>query len=255
MKTKNLLTLFLMLLALMAKADDMQVVTSPQDGCFTICSSVSADKCVIVSDANEAEVVSTVVTCLKSDLKAVTRKTFYSYNTVQEGKNMILVGTIGQSTYIDQLIADGKIDVSDVRGKWEAFGLQVVDNPMEGVSKALVIFGSQPRATAYGMFELSRMTGVSPWIWWADVAPTIKTQLYVTQGRKVFGSPSVKFRGIFLNDEDYGLRPWAAKNMDKNLNNFGPNTCLLVREDQYPPDYEVRHLHGLQSLRADAARQ
>ena len=170
-------------------ADELRVLTTPEEGCFTICSSVSADKCVIVSDANEAEVVSTVVTCLKSDLKAVTRKTFYSYNTVQEGKNMILVGTIGQSTYIDQLIADGKIDVSDVRGKWEAFGLQVVDNPMEGVSKALVIFGSQPRATAYGMFELSRMTGVSPWIWWADVAPTIKTQLYVTQGRKVLAPP------------------------------------------------------------------
>ena len=230
MKTKNLLTLLLMLLALMAKADDMQVVTSPQDGCFTICSSVSADKCVIVSDANEAEVVSTVVTCLKSDLKAVTRKTFSSYNAVPEGKNPIIVGTIGQSSYIDQLIADGKLDVNDVQGKWEAFGIQVVDNPMDGVSKALVIFGSQPRGTAYGMFELSRMIGVSPWIWWADVAPAIKSQLYVTSGKKVFGSPSVKFRGIFLNDEDYGLRPWAAKNMDKNLNNFGPNTYGAIME-------------------------
>ena len=113
------------------------------------------------------------------------------------------MGTIGQSAHIGNLIAQGKIDVSDVEGKWEAFGMQVIDNPMEGVAKALVIFGSQPRATAYGMFELSRMAGVSPWIWWADVTPAKKAKLYVTPGRRVFGSPSVKFRGIFvLSSED-----------------------------------------------------
>ena len=198
-----------MFFALIAKADDMQVVTSPVDGCFTICGSAASDKCVILSDANDAEVVGTVIECLKSDIKAVSRKTVQSYNTLPAGKNPIIVGTIGQSTYIDQLITDGKLDVSDVKGKWEAFGLQVIDNPQEGVEQALVIYGSQPRGTAYGMFELSRMMGVSPWIWWADVAPSIKTQLYVTPGKKVFGSPSVKFRGIFLNDEDYGLRPWT----------------------------------------------
>ena len=231
MKSKSLLSMLLMLFALAAKSDELQVVTSPVDGCFTIAGSVFSDKCIVLYDANDAEVVTTVTDCLLSDLKAVTKKTFQKYKTEPTSlKNPIIVGTIGQSSHIDQLIANGKLDVSDVRGKWEVFGMQVIDNPMEGVERALVIFGSQPRSTAYGMFHLSRMMGVSPWIWWADVTPTTKTQLYVTPGRYISSTPSVKFRGIFLNDEDFGLRPWAAKKMDTNLNNFGPLTYASIME-------------------------
>ena len=231
MKTKSLLYVILMLFALTASADELQVVTSPVDGCFAIAGSTAADKAIVLYDSNDAEVVTTVADCLLADLKAVTGKTYIKYKAEPTTlKNPIIVGTIGQSSHIDQLIADGKIDVSDVEGKWEAFGMQVIDNPMEGVAKALVIFGSQPRATAYGMFELSRMAGVSPWIWWADVTPTRKTQLYVTPGRRVFGSPSVKFRGIFVNDEDWGLRPWGARNLDTELGNFGPKTYAVIME-------------------------
>ena len=233
MKTRCLLlvALCLQLFSLTTKADGLQVVNSPVDGCFTIAGSVSTDKAIVLYDANDGEVVTTVVDCLLSDLKAVTKKTFMKYKAEPTTlKCPIIVGTIGQSSHIDQLISEGKIDVSGVEGKWEAFGIQVVDNPMEGVERALAIFGSQPRATAYGMFELSRMMGVSPWIWWADVTPTTRMQLYVTPGRRVFGSPSVKFRGIFLNDEDFGLRPWAAKKMDTNLNNFGPKTYAAIME-------------------------
>ena len=233
MKTRHFLFLAFLLhiFSLTAMADDLQVVTTPVDGCFPIAGTTVADKAIILYDDQDAEVVQTVIDCLMSDLKAVTKKTFMKYKTEPTSlKNPIIVGTIGQSSHIDQLIADGKLDVSDVEGKWEAFGMQTIDNPMEGVEKALVIFGSQPRATAYGMFELSRMAGVSPWIYWADVTPTTKTQLYVTPGRRIFGSPSVKFRGIFLNDEDFGLRPWAAKKMDTNLNNFGPKTYAAIME-------------------------
>ena len=233
MKARHFLFLAFLLhiFSLTAMADDLQVVTTPVDGCFPIAGTTVADKAIILYDDQDAEVVQTVIDCLMSDLKAVTKKTFMKYKTEPTSlKNPIIVGTIGQSSHIDQLIADGKLDVSDVEGKWEAFGMQTIDNPMEGVEKALVIFGSQPRATAYGMFELSRMAGVSPWIYWADVTPTTKTQLYVTPGRRIFGSPSVKFRGIFLNDEDFGLRPWAAKKMDTSLNNFGPKTYAAIME-------------------------
>lgn len=221
-----------MLFALSASADELQVVTSPVDGCFAIAGSTVTDKAIILYDANDAEVVATVADCLLSDLKAVTKKTFMKYKTEPTSlKNPIIVGTIGQSSHIDQLIADGKIDVSDVVGKWEAFGMQVIDEPMEGVAKALVIFGAQPRGTAYGMFHLSRMIGVSPWIWWADVTPSTKTQLYVTPGRFVSGTPSVKFRGIFLNDEDFGLQPWAKNKMeDASLKNIGPKTYAAIME-------------------------
>ena len=221
----------LMFSLLTAWADDLQVVTTPVSGSFAIAGSTVSDKAIILYDDKDADVVLTVIDCLMSDLKAVTKKTFMKYKTEPSSlKCPIIVGTIGQSSHIDKLIADGKLDVSDVAGKWEAFGMQVIDNPMEGVERALAIFGSQPRSTAYGMFELSRMAGVSPWIYWADVTPTTKTQLYVTPGRRIFGSPSVKFRGIFLNDEDFGLRPWAAKKMDTSLNNFGPKTYAAIME-------------------------
>ena len=233
MKTRCFLLVILCLQLVVAtvQADTLRVVTSPVEGCFTIAGAVVSDKAIILYDDQDAEVVMTVADCLMSDLKAVTKKTFMKYKSEPASlKAPIIVGTIGRSKHIDQLISDGKIDVSDVIGKWEAYGLQVVDNPMEGVERALAIFGSQPRATAYGMFELSRMCGVSPWIWWADVAPAVKTQLYVTPGRQVFGSPSVKFRGIFVNDEDWGLRPWGAKNLDTNLGNFGPKTYAAIME-------------------------
>ena len=231
MKAKSLITLLLMLFALTTRADELQVVTSPVDGCFAISGTTTTDKCIILYDDQEAEVVHTVLECLISDLKAITKKTFIKYKAEPTShKNPIIIGTIGQSKHIDQLIADGKLDVSDVQGKWEAYGLQVIDNPMEGVERALTIYGSQPRSTAYGMFELSKMMGVSPWIWWADVTPTVKTQLYVTPGKKVVGTPSVKFRGVFVNDEDWGLRPWGARNLDTELGNFGPKTYAVIME-------------------------
>ena len=231
MKTKSLLTLLATFFALTTMAEDLKVVTTPIDGGFTIVGQETTDKAILLYDSQDAEVVQTVIGCLLSDLKAVTRKTFTKYQTLPTtAQNPIIVGTIGQSTHIDNLIAQGKIDVSEIKGKWEAFGMQVVDNPMEGIARALVIFGAQPRSTAYGMFHLSRLMGVTPWIWWADATPTTKTQLYVTPGRYISGTPSVKYRGIFLNDEDYGLRPWAAKKMDTNLNNFGPKTYAAIME-------------------------
>lgn len=231
MKNKLLSLLFMILVVMTAKADELRVVTSPEDGCFTIAGATVTDKAIVLYDDKDAEVVTTVIDLFLSDLKAVTKKVFLKYKAEPSSQKCpIIVGTIGRSSHVDQLIADGKLDVSGVEGRWEAFGMQTVDNPMEGVSRALVLFGSQPRSTAYAMFELSRMMGVSPWIWWADVTPATLPQVYVTSGRRVWGSPSVKYRGIFLNDEDFGLRPWAAKKMDTSLNNFGPKTYAAVME-------------------------
>ena len=227
---RKIVASLLSLFCLCAAAGPVRIVTSPEEGCFTILGNGTMDKCVILVDADDAEVVSTALDCLVSDIKAVSRKTVVQYKTMPEGRNPIIAGTIGGNKYIDALVEAGKLDVGDVKGKWEAYGIQVLDNPMEGVESALVVFGSQPRSTAYGILELSRMMGVSPWIWWADVTPEPKSALYATAGRTVTGEPSVKFRGIFLNDEDYGLRPWAAKNMDKTLNNFGPVTYGKIME-------------------------
>jgi hypothetical protein len=125
-------------------------------------------------------------------------------------KQVIIVGTIGKSPLIDQLIKTGKIDINDIRGRWENSLIQVVDNPFPNIERALVIVGSDKRGTIYGMFDVSSKMGVSPWYWWADVPVVKKNSLYVKSGRYNLGEPKVKYRGIFLNDEEPGLGRWAV---------------------------------------------
>ena len=110
MKTKSLLTLLATFFALTTMAEDLKVVTTPVDGGFTIAGQETADKAILLYDSQDAEVVQTVVDCLLSDLKAVTKKTFVKYTAQPTTpKNPIIVGTIGQSKHIDKLIAEGKL--------------------------------------------------------------------------------------------------------------------------------------------------
>lgn len=205
------------------------VSETEQSGSFPIVGD-DGTTATIVFDKNDAQVVETAATALAGDIKAVTGKEIKVGTELTAGSSPIIAGTIGSSELIDRLAAEGKIDVSDVNGKWEAYGLQTVDNPTEGVDRALVLFGSTPRGTAYAIFEVSRLMGVSPYIWWADVVPAHKDRLYASAGRSVTGEPSVKYRGIFINDEDWGFQPWAAKNMDPDRNNVGPNSYAKVME-------------------------
>lgn len=127
------------------------------------------------------------------------------------GINAILVGTIGHSELIDGLIASGKINVGGVAGKWESTLMQTVIHPISGIDTALVIAGSDKRGTIYGVYELSRQMGVSPWYWWADV-PVAKQQAVYALDKKVILEPSaVKYRGIFLNDEAPALSGWTKE--------------------------------------------
>ena len=154
--------------------------------------------------------------------------------TQLSGGPAVFVGTIGKSSFIDTLIAEGKISADNIRGEWETFCLSVISNPFTGIDNALVIYGSDPRATVFGIFEFSKMIGISPWVWWADVIPEKTQELYVSPGKNIYGPPSVKYRGIFINDEDWGLQPWAANNMDPGIRNggtkgdIGPNTYEKV---------------------------
>ena len=124
------------------------------------------------------------------------------------GKNVIIIGTIGKSEIIDRLIREKKIDATEIAGKWESFLIQVVPKPMRGVDGALVILGSDKRGTIYGIYDLSEQIGVSPWRYWADVPATHHGELFVKPGKFVQGPPSVKYRGIFLNDEAPDLSNW-----------------------------------------------
>src|SRR5262249_53366627 len=123
----------------------------------------------------------------------------------------ILVGELGKGGLVDQLVSDGKLDISEIKGKWEACVLQVVNNPFHGVESALVIAGSDKRGTIYGVYDLSELMCVSPWHWWADVPAKHHDALFVSEDRHVQGPPAVKYRGIFINDEGPCLMTWARR--------------------------------------------
>ncbi len=123
---------------------------------------------------------------------------------------MIIAGTIGHSAVIDKLVSSSTIDVSAIKGKWESFATQLVKNPVPGCPQALVIAGSDPRGTIFGIYDISEQIGVSPWYFWADVPVKKNTNIYVLPEKKVQGPPTVKYRGFFLNDEQPALTNWVA---------------------------------------------
>lgn len=122
---------------------------------------------------------------------------------------VIIIGTIGTKSVIDDLIRQKKIDGKLLTGKNEKYIIQNVSNPFPGVSKAIVIAGSDKRGTIYGIYEMSQQIGVSPWYYWADVPVPVKENLYFKKGMYTDGEPAVEYRGIFLNDEEPSLGSWA----------------------------------------------
>lgn len=193
---------------------------------------VSKNKSVpILIDQSDAKVVGISATAFAKDVNLITELTpDILYRPKSDGKAVLVFGTIGQSKLIDHLIETGKIEASSIAGKWESFLIQVVEQPGEGTDRALVVAGSDPRGTAFGIFELSKRLGVSPWVYWADVLPAKTKELSITLDRVVVGPPAVKFRGIFLNDEDWWLQPWAANNIDTDIKDIGPKTYARIFE-------------------------
>jgi hypothetical protein len=126
-------------------------------------------------------------------------------------QDLVLVGTLARNRWIGRLVAEGKLDVSEVRGRWEAYLVQVVARPWAGVERLLVIAGSDRRGAIFGSYELSEQIGVSPWHWWADVPVRRQQALFVRPGRHLHGEPAVRYRGIFLNDEAPALSGWARE--------------------------------------------
>ena len=147
---------------------------------------------------------------LQNDLFKVTNLHPKQINSISEATDyVVIIGTLGKSEIIDQLVREGKIDASQLKGKWEKFTTQIVNNPSKGIKKALVIAGSDKRGTIYGMYDLSNQIGVSPWYFWADVPVKKQPELHVLSGIHSNGEPKVKYRGIFINDEAPALSGWA----------------------------------------------
>ena len=184
----------------------------------------------IYYDKADHKVVSIAAEALQNDLQEMSgEKPAINTGPISE-EYPVIIGTIGQSKLIDALIKNKKLSLTNIKGQWEAFTIQVIKAPFPKVKQALVIAGSDRRGTAFGVFELSKRLGVSPWKWWADVPAPKHSSLFISPARFVQTSPSVKYRGIFINDEDWGLQPWAAKNMDTDIKDIGPKTYEKVFE-------------------------
>ncbi|HEX5171302.1 MAG TPA: glycosyl hydrolase 115 family protein [Cyclobacteriaceae bacterium] len=150
---------------------------------------------------------------LQQDIERVTTvQPSFSTDKIQASDELIIIGTIGKSTLINELINKKKIDVTAISGKWESYLIQVVEKPLPNVKRALVIAGSDKRGTIFGIYDVSKQIGVSPWYWWADVPVRKSNSLYARPVRNVQPEPAVKYRGIFINDEQPALGGWVREN-------------------------------------------
>lgn len=184
----------------------------------------------IACSGSEAPVVRTSLDLLSRDLQTVLSATAH----IDTNTGNILVGTIGRSKLIEQ----AGIDISALKNKKQAFMLAVSEDGK------LVVAGSDSHGTAYGILEISRLLGVSPWEWWADVTPEKKEMFCLSSNFRELQSPSVEYRGIFINDEDWGLMPWSNKTYEPSdvKGEIGPRTnerifelLLRLRANTYWP--------------------
>ena len=185
----------------------------------------------LAASAEDAEVVRIALVALAGDIEHVSsQKPAVLSGVGKLPAYCVLAGTLGSSPLIDGLVAAGKLDAAPLQGQWERYIIKMVEAPFPGVKKALIVVGSDKRGTAYGVFSISRSIGVSPWVWWANAVPAKTTNLWLAGGEVVSTSPVVKYRGIFLNDEDWGLQPWAASKHDTDIKDIGPKTYARIFE-------------------------
>lgn len=193
---KTLLFVLAMCLAVGAGAVETFVSFTPTGGGFAV---VKGGKPVsVVCSYDDYEGVRMAAANLAKDFGRVSGT---DAALVQEPQGeCVIVGSL-KSGVIQQLVKAGKVDGAQLEGKTEKYLLQIVDRPLDGVERALVIAGSDKRGAIYGAYELSRQMGVSPWYWFADVPTRRHKDVYIKKGAFTDGEPKVKLRGIFINDE------------------------------------------------------
>jgi hypothetical protein len=210
-------------------APALKVHSHPKKGAFPLVSAKGAAP--VWCDTSDYKVAQIAAGLFCEDVERITGTKPVLTNSKQlMAKEAVIIGTLGKSHLVDALVRSKKLDVAAITGQWESFVIATVQNPLPGVKKALVVAGSDRRGTAYGVFSLSEAMGVSPWYWWADVSPSKRDELHIEETLWVQGPPSVKYRGIFINDECGGLNPWAKYNFEKELGDIGPKTYSKIFE-------------------------
>ncbi|MEO6079356.1 MAG: glycosyl hydrolase 115 family protein [Steroidobacteraceae bacterium] len=164
---------------------------------------------------------------LAHDLKALTgRDASISTTLAGCGPVCIVVGTY-ESPAIAQLARKAGIEPQTLKGQWERYERATV--AADGKTY-LLIAGSDRRGMIYGVVDLTREMGISAWEWWADVTPRQVDRIVVRGDSARSAAPSVQYRGFFLNDEDWGLQPWAAKTYEPETGDIGPKTYGRIFE-------------------------
>ena len=202
--TKKIMAMALLSLALSTEANaaDTFVSFEPAAGTWqlsdlTIGLAEGEHSCVTIAAAN-----------LATDFEKVTgtKASIISPSSfLLPPSSKIFIGTVGVNKQIDQWVKQGVL--SDLKGKTEKYIIKTIGNQ-------LVIAGSDKRGTVYGIYELSRQIGVSPWYYWADVPVERHTSLYIKEGEYTDGEPAVRYRGLFLNDEAPCLTTWVKNTFD-----------------------------------------
>ena len=177
---------------------------------------VDLTQCQIVVSKKDVPLAQKMAQVLSDDIERVSGVKPAISNSAAKGATVVLA-TVDQAS---KLVPG--IKVSDLRGSRERYRIVTRDNQ-------LIIIGSDARGLAYGVFHVSERIGVSPWYWFADVPVAKKSQIDYTEDY-TSKSPSIKYRGIFINDEDWGLKTWSARNFEKELGDIGPKTYDKVCE-------------------------
>lgn len=178
---------------------------------------------LVACEAEEEPVVHVALDLLNRDCEAVLSQAF----SVEEAEGDVYIGTWGKSKLLEGIARKEGINPSEYLGNHpEAFFITVLKDGK------LLVAGSDKRGTAYGVLELSRMLGVSPWEWWADVVPDKKQEFRIAAGFTKTDYPLVPYRGIFINDEDWGLMPWSYTNYEPSdvKGQIGPKTHARIFE-------------------------
>ncbi len=190
---------------------------------------VTKDQKAVILYDNAKALDSILAYSLSEDIFKVTgHKPLVTKNKATASGNVIVIGQY-QSELVNSFL-DKKKDSKGFENQWESYLYKIIDSPTSKIEKAFIIAGTNPRGIAYGVYALSERIGVSPWYWWADVPVAKQKELVLTQNSFESKAPSVKFRGIFLNDEDWGLRPWASKTFEPEVGNIGPKTYAKIFE-------------------------
>jgi hypothetical protein len=210
MKEKLLFASLVLFSVIRLNAQDLVIREKKQSGFFPIVSESGAT--MIYVDASDHWLMRRVAELFRQDLELLTGKKAVLISVLPDSaENLIVIGSLDSSLMIQGLQAAGKLQTQHLTGQWEKFQMQTLGHPFRGIKKMFVMAGSDKRGTAYAVFELSRKLGVSPWYWWADVPVKKKKEIYVQDGIYRFGSPSVKYRGIFINDEAPAFAGWTKE--------------------------------------------